>query len=176
VEGKQPSQEVLAVVKQVVVKHVRTACSVHPSFHANQYYCGTWATACLPKLGSFIAGPPTRITVTWVNKENMPHPMVDMNKGFRSKGRQFSVAYATACEQVLDPPEHEGQSHRQAGQLTFSLSGVGRLRPNPARARPAPVRIGNLSCARFLAENWMRRIRWLANCVSTFGRGNPRVE
>jgi len=28
---------------------------------------------------------------------------------------------------VLDPPEHEGQSHRQASQLTFSLSYMVRI-------------------------------------------------
>jgi hypothetical protein len=61
VGSKQPSQEVSAVVKQVVVKHVRTACSVHSSFQAESYYCGTWAPACLPKLGSLVAGTARRL-------------------------------------------------------------------------------------------------------------------
>jgi plastocyanin len=39
-------------------------------------------------------------TVTWVNKEGMPHTVVDMNKGFRSKtlakDASFSFTFATA--------------------------------------------------------------------------------
>ena len=39
-------------------------------------------------------------TVTWVNKETMPHTVVDMNKGFRSKtlakDASFSFTFATA--------------------------------------------------------------------------------
>jgi amicyanin len=39
-------------------------------------------------------------TVTWVNKEAMPHTVVDMNKGFRSKtlakDTSFSFTFATA--------------------------------------------------------------------------------
>ena len=39
-------------------------------------------------------------TVTWVNKEAMPHTVVDLNKGFRSKtlakDASFSFTFATA--------------------------------------------------------------------------------
>ena len=39
-------------------------------------------------------------TVTWVNNENMPHTVVDMSKGFRSKtlakDASFSFTFATA--------------------------------------------------------------------------------
>jgi amicyanin len=39
-------------------------------------------------------------TVTWVNKEAMPHTVVDVNKGFRSKtlvkDAQFSFTFTTA--------------------------------------------------------------------------------
>jgi plastocyanin len=39
-------------------------------------------------------------TVTWINKETMPHTVVDMNKGFRSKTLakdvSFSFTFATA--------------------------------------------------------------------------------
>jgi plastocyanin len=39
-------------------------------------------------------------TVTWVNNENMPHTVVDLNKGFRSKtlvkDASFSFTFATA--------------------------------------------------------------------------------
>jgi plastocyanin len=41
-------------------------------------------------------------TVTWVNKETMPHTVVDTNKGFRSKtlakNASFSFTFATAGE------------------------------------------------------------------------------
>jgi amicyanin len=41
-------------------------------------------------------------TVTWVNKETMPHTVVDTNKGFRSKilakDASFSFTFATAGE------------------------------------------------------------------------------
>jgi plastocyanin len=41
-------------------------------------------------------------TVTWVNKETMPHTVVDTNKGFRSKtlakDASFSSTFATAGE------------------------------------------------------------------------------
>jgi plastocyanin len=41
-------------------------------------------------------------TVTWVNKETMPHTVVDTNKGFRSKAlakdASFSFTFATAGE------------------------------------------------------------------------------
>ena len=41
-------------------------------------------------------------TVTWVNKEAMPHTVVDANKGFRSKtlakDASFSFTFATAGE------------------------------------------------------------------------------
>jgi plastocyanin len=41
-------------------------------------------------------------TVTWVNKEDMPHTVVDANKGFRSKfiakDTSFSFTFATAGE------------------------------------------------------------------------------
>jgi hypothetical protein len=48
------------VVKQVVVKRVRTACSIHPSFQADPYYRGIWAPACLPEFGVLIAGTARR--------------------------------------------------------------------------------------------------------------------
>jgi plastocyanin len=39
-------------------------------------------------------------TVTWVNKETMPHTVLDMNKGFRPKtlanNASFSFTFATA--------------------------------------------------------------------------------
>jgi plastocyanin len=39
-------------------------------------------------------------TVTWVNNENMPHTVVDLNKGFRSKAlvkdASFSFTFKTA--------------------------------------------------------------------------------
>ena len=64
----------------------------------------------------------------------MPHTVVDSNKGFRSKtlakDASFSFTFATAGDYelfVLDPPEHEGQSHRQASQLMFSLSDMVRI-------------------------------------------------
>jgi plastocyanin len=41
-------------------------------------------------------------TLTWVNKETMPHAVVDTNKGFRSKtlgkDASFSFTFATAGE------------------------------------------------------------------------------
>jgi hypothetical protein len=68
--------------------------------------------------------------------------------------------------------EHEGQSHRQAGQLTFSLSDAMRIamirppKPESSMSTAAPVRIGNWSCTLFFDGEWMRRIRWLASCIS----------
>jgi plastocyanin len=52
---------------------------------------------------TFIPGEITVVpgtTVTWVNKETMPHTVVDTNKGFRSKtlikDASFSFTFATA--------------------------------------------------------------------------------
>ena len=52
---------------------------------------------------TFIPGEITVVpgtTVTWVNKEAMPHTVVDLNKGFRSKtlakDASFSFTFATA--------------------------------------------------------------------------------
>ena len=52
---------------------------------------------------TFIPGEITVVpgtTVTWVNKEAMPHTVVDINKGFRSKtlakDTSFSFTFATA--------------------------------------------------------------------------------
>ena len=52
---------------------------------------------------TFIPGEITVVpgtTVTWVNKEGMPHTVVDTNKGFRSKtlakDASFSFTFATA--------------------------------------------------------------------------------
>jgi hypothetical protein len=50
---------VSAVAKQVVVKRVRTACSIDPSFQADPYYRGIWPPACLPNLGSLLLAPPS---------------------------------------------------------------------------------------------------------------------
>ena len=52
---------------------------------------------------TFIPGEITVVpgtTVTWVNKEDMPHTVVNVNKGFRSKtlvkDAQFSFTFTTA--------------------------------------------------------------------------------
>jgi plastocyanin len=48
--------------------------------------------------GEITVAPGT--TVTWVNDENMPHTVVDLNKAFRSKtlvkDASFSFTFATA--------------------------------------------------------------------------------
>jgi plastocyanin len=50
--------------------------------------------------GEITVAPGT--TVTWVNRETMPHTVVDTNKGFRSKtlakDASFSFTFATAGE------------------------------------------------------------------------------
>ena len=75
-----------------------------PSFaeDANNAGAGTAATVSMDH-NTFIPGEITVVpgtTVTWVNKEAMPHTVVDINKGFRSKtltkDASFSVTFATA--------------------------------------------------------------------------------
>jgi len=69
---------------------------------ANNAGAGPVATVSMDH-NTFIPGEITVVpgtTVTWVNKEAMPHTVVDMNKGFRSKtlakDASFSFTFATA--------------------------------------------------------------------------------
>ena len=69
---------------------------------ANNAGAGTVATVSMDHNtfipNEIIVAPGT--TVTWVNKEAMPHTVVDLNKGFRSKilakDASFSFTFATA--------------------------------------------------------------------------------
>jgi len=69
---------------------------------ANNAGAGPVATVTMDH-NTFIPGEITVVpgtTVTWVNKEGMPHTVVDTNKGFRSKtlakDASFSFTFATA--------------------------------------------------------------------------------
>jgi amicyanin len=69
---------------------------------ANHAGAGPVATVSMDH-NTFIPGEITVVpgtTVTWVNKEAMPHTVVDLNKGFRSKtlakDASFSFTFATA--------------------------------------------------------------------------------
>ncbi len=69
---------------------------------ANNAGAGPVATVSMDH-NTFIPGEITVVpgtTVTWVNKEAMPHTVVDLNKGFRSKtlakDASFSFTFATA--------------------------------------------------------------------------------
>jgi amicyanin len=69
---------------------------------ANNAGAGPVATVTMDH-NTFIPGEITVVpgtTVTWVNKEAMPHTVVDTNKGFRSKtltkDASFSFTFATA--------------------------------------------------------------------------------
>lgn len=69
---------------------------------ANNAGAGPVATVTMDH-NTFIPGEVTVVpgtTVTWVNKEAMPHTVVDLNKGFRSKtltkDASFSFTFATA--------------------------------------------------------------------------------
>jgi amicyanin len=69
---------------------------------ANNAGAGPVATVSMDH-NTFIPGEITVVpgtTVTWVNKEAMPHTVVDINKGFRSKtlakDTSFSFTFATA--------------------------------------------------------------------------------
>jgi plastocyanin len=69
---------------------------------ANNADAGPAATVSM-EYSTFIPSEITVVpgtTVTWVNKETMPHTVVDMNKGFRSKtlamDASFSSTFATA--------------------------------------------------------------------------------
>lgn len=69
---------------------------------ANNAGAGPVATVTMDH-STFIPGEITVVpgtTVTWVNKETMPHTVVDTNKGFRSKtigkDASFSFTFATA--------------------------------------------------------------------------------
>ena len=69
---------------------------------ANNAGAGPVATVTMDH-NTFIPGEITVVpgtTVTWVNKEGMPHTVVDLNKGFRSKilakDASFSFTFATA--------------------------------------------------------------------------------
>jgi amicyanin len=69
---------------------------------ANNAGAGPVATVSMDH-NTFIPGEITVVpgtTVTWVNKEAMPHTVVDTNKGFRSKtlakDASFSFTFATA--------------------------------------------------------------------------------
>jgi plastocyanin len=69
---------------------------------ANNVGAGPVATVAMDH-NTFIPGEITVVpgtTVTWVNKEGMPHTVVDTNKGFRSKtlakDASFSFTFATA--------------------------------------------------------------------------------
>lgn len=71
---------------------------------ANSASAGAVATVSMDH-NTFTPGEITVVpgtTVTWVNKENMPHTVVDTNKGFRSKtlakDASFSFTFATAGE------------------------------------------------------------------------------
>jgi plastocyanin len=69
---------------------------------ANNAGAGPVATVSMDH-NTFIPGEITvapGTTVTWVNNENMPHTVVNLNKGFRSKtlvkDASFSFTFATA--------------------------------------------------------------------------------
>ena len=69
---------------------------------ANNAGAGPVATVTMDH-NTFMPGEITVVpgtTVTWVNKEGMPHTVVDLNKGFRSKilakDASFSFTFATA--------------------------------------------------------------------------------
>jgi hypothetical protein len=80
---------------------------------------------------------------------------------------------------VLDPPEHEGKSHRQASQLTFSLSYMVRI----AMIRP-PAPETSMSMAGACPE-WALVLHAFfdgeldsasSSAMSTLLRGNEKVE
>jgi len=82
--------------------------------------------------------------VTWVNKEAMPHTVVDLNKGFRSKTLAKDASFSSLCNRgdydylCSIHPNMKGKVIGQASELMFSLSDMVRivmiraLRPKPA--------------------------------------------
>jgi plastocyanin len=95
------SQSVLRALRLIVLftALASTACLAEDQTNAG---AGPVATVSMDH-NTFIPGEITVVpgtTVTWVNKEAMPHTVVDTNKGFRSKtlakDASFSFTFATA--------------------------------------------------------------------------------
>jgi plastocyanin len=95
------SQSVLRALRLTVLFAALTSAPCLAE-DANSAGAGPVATVSMDH-NTFIPGEITVVpgtTVTWVNKEAMPHTVVDLNKGFRSKtlatDASFSFTFATA--------------------------------------------------------------------------------
>jgi len=93
------SQSVLRALRLTILFTVLASA---PCLAQDASIAGPVATVSMDH-NTFIPGEITVVpgtTVTWVNKEAMPHIVVDLNKGFRSKtlakDASFSFTFATA--------------------------------------------------------------------------------
>jgi plastocyanin len=95
---RRRSQSILRALTVLFVALASTACLAQDAGNAG---AGPVATVSMDH-NTFIPGEITVVpgtTVTWVNNEAMPHTVVDMNKGFRSKtlvkDAKFSFTFTT---------------------------------------------------------------------------------
>ncbi len=103
-QGSAASRKAFCVLRALRLTILFTVLASAPCLaeDANNAGAGPVATVSMDH-NTFIPGEITVVpgtTVTWVNKEAMPHTVVDLNKGFRSKtlakDASFSFTFATA--------------------------------------------------------------------------------